>query len=160
MERAHSQWVIAASFLVAFMLAAVPLPEWANLWRPAWVAMVLLYWCLALPQRVGVVTGWMLGLFLDVLTGSLLGQNAAGLALVAYCAVRVHPRIRVFPLGQQALFVGVVLGVYLSAMIWLRFVTGPIDPDARMLASVLSSMLLWPWLFIVLRDVRRRFHVT
>ena len=59
-------WVVPASFVVAFLLTAVPLPEWAANWRPAWIAMVLVYWCIALPQRVGVITGWCVGLVLDL----------------------------------------------------------------------------------------------
>ena len=58
MDKPHRIWVIALSFLAAFMLTAMPLPEWALPWRPAWIAMVLVYWCMALPERVGVITGW------------------------------------------------------------------------------------------------------
>lgn len=160
MNRGRGYPVIVASLVAAFMLAAVPLPEWAGAWRPAWVAMVLVYWCIALPQRVGVLTGWTTGLLLDVLTGALLGQNAAGLAVVAYVSVRLHHRMRVFPLAQQALFIGLIVAVYLTLMVWIRALQGPADPDAAALLGVLSSMLLWPWLFIVLRDLRRKFRVT
>ena len=48
-------WVIILSFLLALMLTAIPLPIWAQAWRPAWVAMVLIYWCVALPERIGVL---------------------------------------------------------------------------------------------------------
>lgn len=158
--KSRRTWVIALSFVVAFMLAAVPLPEIAAAWRPAWVAMVLVYWCIALPQRVGVVTGWCAGLLLDALTGGALGMNAFGLAVVAYISVQLHQQIRVFPLGQQALVIGLVLGVYLTLMLWLRGLVGSSPPDARMLLAVPTSMLLWPWLFIVLRDIRRRLQVS
>lgn len=156
----RSYGVVLASLIVAFMLAAVPLPDWVNAWRPAWVAMVLIYWCIALPERVGVGTAWIVGLFLDGLTGSLLGLHAAGLAIVAYIAASVHQRIRLFPLGQQALLVGVILAVYLSFTLWVRFVQGTSGPNPTMLLPAVSSMLLWPWLFIILRDLRRKFRVT
>ena len=74
MDKPHRIWVIALSFLAAFMLTAMPLPDWALPWRPAWIAMVLVYWCMALPERVGVITGWVIGLILDVMHGSILGQ--------------------------------------------------------------------------------------
>ena len=57
-DKPNRIWVVAASFLVAFILTATPLPDWALPWRPAWIAMVLIYWCIALPERVGVITGW------------------------------------------------------------------------------------------------------
>jgi rod shape-determining protein MreD len=51
-------WIIALSLVIALMLTALPLPEWAVNWRPAWVAMVLIYWCMALPERVGIGVRW------------------------------------------------------------------------------------------------------
>ncbi len=101
----HGGWVIIASLILAFMLTAMPLPEWAVNWRPAWVAMFLIYWCMALPDRVGIGIGWLLGLLLDVQQGTVLGQNALGLAVIAYVTLRSHQRIRVFPLVQQAILV-------------------------------------------------------
>ena len=67
--------IIFFSFLAAFMLTIVPFPEWAEAYRPEMVAMVLIYWCLALPERVGVGIGWLTGLTLDVTQGALQGQD-------------------------------------------------------------------------------------
>ena len=67
MERHHGGWVIILSFIFGLMLAIMPLPAWAVAWRPDWAAMILIYWCIAIPQRVGVTTGWLVGIFLDVL---------------------------------------------------------------------------------------------
>ena len=100
------------------------------------------------------------GLLFDVLTGALLGQHAAGLAIVAYVAIRLHQRIRVFPLGQQALVVGVVLTAYLVGMAGISRYGAGADVNAAVLLAVPASMILWPWLFIVLRDARRRFQVS
>ena len=72
-------WVIALSFLVAFLLAGVPLPDSLDRFRPDWVAMVLIYWGMALPHRVGIGVGWLVGLLLDVGRGALLGQLAQAL---------------------------------------------------------------------------------
>ncbi len=152
-------WVIGLTFVIALMLTAMPLPQWASAWRPAWVAMVLMYWCIALPHRVGITTAWVVGLLVDVLTVALLGQNALGLTLVAYFALKSHQRIRVFALGQQAVVVAIILVVYLTAMHFVRLlVRAPAGNDFW--APALTSMLLWPWLFIILRDVRRRANVS
>ena len=98
-------WVILITFLVAMLLMILPLPEWARPFRPQWVTLTLVYWCIALPHRFGVGTGFSLGIVLDVLTGTLLGQHALGLSLVAFIAVQLHARIRVFPFWQQSLAV-------------------------------------------------------
>ena len=160
MERANRTWVIAASFLIAFMLSAVPIPEWALGWRPAWVAMVLIYWCLALPERVGVIVAWCLGLVLDVMHGSILGQHALGLAFVAYVIIVYHQRVRVFPLVQQAAFIGALTFAYLLVMLWIYSVLGTAEYGPSYLLGTVTTALLWPWVFVVLRDVRRRAQVA
>lgn len=158
--RQSGAWVIGTSLVAALLLTAMPLPDWATAWRPAWVAMVLVYWCMALPERVGVGIAWLLGLLIDVLKGTLLGQHAAGLCIVALITVKHHRRIRVFPLAQQALFVGFMLTLYLLPTLWVSGMMGLPPQGAISWFPILTSILLWPWLFIILRDIRRKAHVT
>jgi rod shape-determining protein MreD len=160
MKREHNAgWAIVLTFAVAFMLTAVPLPEWAANWRPAWVAMVLIYWCMALPERVGIGYAWLLGLLLDVQQGTLLGQHALGLALVAWLTVTSHQRVRVFPLAQQALVVCGYLLVLQFLHLWIRGIMGVPPRHWTFWMPAFTGMLLWPWLFVILRDLRRKFHV-
>ena len=104
-ERTHGTWVIILSVLLAGMLAIVPLPEWLEDWRPQWMALVVIYWVIALPHRMGLVTAWCIGFFVDVLQGSLLGLNALTLTLVAYGALSLYQRMRMFTPLQQSLTV-------------------------------------------------------
>jgi len=149
-------WVIAASFVAAFMLTALPLPEWVVAWRPAWVALVLSYWCLALPQRIGVVIAWVIGLLLDVMHGSLLGQHAFGLSVIAYVVVIYHQQIRVYPLFRQAFVIGSLVFMYSSLMLVIYNFLGSLNYGYEYLLAAITSALLWPWIFIVLRDLRRK----
>lgn len=160
MDKPHRIWVIALSFLAAFMLTAMPLPDWALPWRPAWIAMVLVYWCMALPERVGVITGWVIGLILDVMHGSILGQHAFGLAFVAYVVLQYHQRLRVFRLVQQALVIGSIVFVYLLTMLWIYNLLGSVSYSFSYLFGAVTTGVLWPWVYIVLRDVRRRARVA
>lgn len=152
------RWIgaVALSLIVAFALTSVPLPEWANPWRPAWVAIVLIYWCLAIPERVGVLLAWVVGLLLDVLHGAILGQHALGLAFVAYMAVLYHQQVRVFPLIQQSLVVGSLVFIYLGGMLLIYNFLGSKPYGLHYLLGAITSALLWPWAFVVLRDVRRK----
>ena len=158
-DRHNGGWVIIASFVLALMLTAMPLPDWAVNWRPAWLAMVLIYWCMALPERVGIGIAWLLGLVLDVQTGTLLGQNALGLSVLAYIILQTHQRIRVFPLVQQAVLVCVYLLVFQFFTLWIRGIMGVPPGHWTFWMPAVTSMLLWPWMFILLRDIRRKFHV-
>ena len=160
MTHRHGGWAIVLSLLVALTLTLLPLPEWAAPYRPDWVALVLIYWCLALPDRVGVGIGWMLGLLLDVLSGTLLGQHALGMTVIAYLAVKLHQRVRLFPTWQQALTVMLLLLLNQLLVLWVNGIIGRPAHSGLYWAPSLTGMLLWPWLFAVLRGMRRRFRVT
>jgi rod shape-determining protein MreD len=152
--------IIVASFIVALMMTALPLPEWAANWRPAWVAMVLIYWCMALPNKVNIGVAWIAGIIMDVLQGTLLGQNALGLVLLAFITIKVHQRIRMFPLTQQALFVMVLILLYQLMSLWVRGLMGVPPRTWTYWTPAITSMVLWPWLFIILRDIRRKYIVS
>ncbi len=152
-------WIIVMSFVIAIMLTTMPLPDWVMNWRPSWVAMVLIYWCMALPDRVGIGTGWSLGLLLDVQQGTVLGQHALGLSVIAYITIISYQRFRVFPLAQQAVLVSIYLLLFQFFNMWIRGIMGIPFQHWSIWLPALTSMLLWPWLFIILRDVRRKYHV-
>jgi rod shape-determining protein MreD len=148
-------WAVVLSLIASVMLTSIPLPVWITYWRPAWVALALIYWCIALPERIGVLTGWGIGILLDVLHGSLLGQHALGLAFVAFIAVLYHQRIRVFPLVQQAVVVGSTIFIYQAWLLMIYNTLGSKQYPNSFLLGALTSAVVWPWLFIVLRDLRR-----
>jgi len=160
-ERVHQgRWVIPASFVMALLLTALPMPEAAANWRPAWVALVLVYWCMAAPEQVGVMVGWTVGLLLDVMTGTLLGQHALGLSVLAYVAQHTHRRVRVLPLWRQGITIFVLVFLYQALLLWSNGIRGlPVEAPAYW-TSPLVSMLLWPWIFVVLRVIRRRYAVV
>lgn len=155
----RSVLAIAATLAVALMLTIFPLPDWAHPYRPQWPLMVLAYWSMALPHRVGVAVGWFTGLITDVMTGTLLGQHALGYSLAMYLVLTVHQRLRLYPWWQQA---AALCGVFalerLLSFLVLGATTGEPQPPSFWLAP-LASTALWPWLFIILRDVRRKFRI-
>lgn len=152
--------LIVLSFMAAIMLTALPLPDWAVNWRPAWVALVLIYWCMAVPERVGIATGWFLGLILDVQFGTLLGQHALGLVVIAFLTLNSYQRIRVYPLAQQAVLICFYLLLYELIMLLITGYLGTGTRDWTYWMPAITSMLLWPWLFIVLRDLRRKHYIS
>lgn len=153
-------WVIVASLALALLLTILPMPDWGQDFRPQWVAMTLIYWALALPARVGVFWGFATGLALDVTIGTVLGQHALSLSVVGWLAVQLHQRIRIFPPLQQAVSVWVLLLVERLLALWVIGATGQPTPTLWYWMPTFVGMLLWPWLFVVLRDVRRRLAVA
>lgn len=153
-------WVIACSFLLAFLASSVPLPDGLGRFWPDWVAMVLIYWCLALPHRFGIGAGWLVGLLVDVGRGALLGQHALAFAAVAYLTVQTHQRLRMFSPWRQAFSVLVFLLLKQFLVFWISGVVGYPPRDGWYLAPALGGMMVWPLLFVVMRDVRQYFQVT
>ncbi len=155
----HGRPIIALSFIVAIVLTIVPLPEWLSPFRPEWIALTLAYWCMALPHRVGVLSGFCLGIFLDVLKGALLGQHALALAIMAFLTIKVHQQIRVFPMWQQALSIMGLLIIFQMLVMPINGIIGIKENDHHYWFATLSSTLMWPWIYLVLRDLRRNFGV-
>lgn len=151
---------IILSFLAAMALTVLPLPDWLAAIRPEWMVLVLIYWCMAVPERVGVGVGWTMGLLLDVLRGGLLGQHALTMAIIAYVTLQLYQRLRVFPLWQQSFSVFVLVALHLLLQMWIQGISGrPADPWLWMLPAI-SSTALWPAVFVILRAIRRRYGVS
>ncbi|MBK5966137.1 rod shape-determining protein MreD [Thiocystis minor] len=149
-------WMVLSSLALAMFLTIVPMPAGLEDFRPQWVTLTLLFWCLTLPERVGVFWGFGTGLMLDVLTASVLGQQALGLSLVAYVAVKLHARIRLFPLWQQSFFVWVLLLAERLLTLWILGATGQPMPTLSYWVPTFIGLLIWPWLSAALTQVERR----
>jgi len=152
--------VVFFTFVVAMFLTVFPLPEWLRAYRPEWVTLVLIYWCIATPTKVNIGIAWLAGLCIDVLTGSLLGQHALGLAVVAFVAVKLHKQIRVYPLWQQALSVFTLIALDQLLVVWVKGIVGESPQSWIYWAPSITSAIIWPWIFVFLRDVRRRYRVA
>jgi rod shape-determining protein MreD len=159
-RQGHAYSVILLTFLAAYVLAVLPLPSWLQWGRPDWVALTLIYWCIALPQRVGIATGLVLGLGIDVLEGSALGQNAFALVVVALLSLILYQRLRVYSLWQQAGVVFILVGINQLIGQWLQNIEGVSTLPRLFLLPAFSSALLWPVVLHTLRGLRRHYRVS
>ena len=159
-QGAHGYWVILLSFLVAYVLAVLPLPQWLLWARPEWVALAVIYWTIALPHRVGIATALLLGVGLDVLEGAVIGQNAFALVVVALLSLILYQRLRVYSLVQQAGVVFVLIGINQLICQWVQNLEGVGAPTLLFLLPAFSSALLWPVVLHILRGLRRHYRVN
>ncbi len=160
MERVHGYWVILLSFFAAYVLAVIPLPHWMLWVRPEWLALILIYWTIALPHRVGILTALLLGLGLDALEGAVLGQNAFSLVVVALLSLTLYQRLRVFALWQQAGTVFVLVGINQLVCQWVQNLGGAGATSLLFLLPAVSSALMWPVVMHILRELRRHYRVN
>jgi rod shape-determining protein MreD len=152
--RATESLATAWTLLVALILAVVPLPAVIEPFRPDWVAIALLYWSLAAPERYGLLTAAVMGIVLDTLTGSLLGQHALALLVIVFLSQRFHFRIRAFPVSQVALVVIGLLGAYEFILFWIDGIAGRTVPLIERWAPVVGGALIGLGLLAVLERSR------
>lgn len=153
---------VLISLLAAMALTIVPLPDVLSTARPEWVLLVLVYWGMAFPRRVGILVAFVTGLFLDVLQQQLLGQNALTLALAMFIVLQIYPRMRVFPIWQQAVVVALLVTLTRVLHNWIQGAIGLAPGSIWYWTPIVTSALLWPVVYHILRDARRRWllHLT
>ena len=160
MSQHNAGWVLWVTFLLAIVLATLPMAHWAAPYRPAWVVLVLIYWCTGMPERIGVASGWTVGLILDVLGGGLLGQNALALTLLAYLSRRLYQQMRVYSVWQQSITVFLLVATYQVLMFWIKGITGQSPDSLAYWLPTFTSTLLWPLIYVVLQGLRHGFRVA
>jgi rod shape-determining protein MreD len=146
---------IALSFLLALLLhMLLGLLGWY--WLPDVLAIVMVFWTVHQPRRVGLVLAFLLGLALDVHESALLGQNALSYVVLSGLATVAQRRMLWFPLREQALQI-LPLFVVAAVVEWLtRLVAHDAWPAWSQLLGPLFQAALWPLVGALLLAPQRR----
>ena len=148
-------WVIPATFLASYVLISFPVsPQWRG-YLPDWVTLVLIYWCMAAPQRVGVGVAWLVGLGVDLLTFGLAGSHALTKTVIAFLVGRVALRVRVYPVWQQSVFILILLVIEAAILVTIGYLLSGYWSGMFSWKAMAVSLVVWPLLFLVLRRCRR-----
>ncbi len=130
--------------MVTLVLTVIPLPAWADVIRPQFLVLAVMFWSINSPRTGGIAFGFFSGLMLDVFQGPVLGEHALALSLAAYIFVREHQRIRSKPDFQQALIVFAALTAYEVVLFAIDGWTGhPVTSLLRWVHCV-TGALIWP----------------
>lgn len=152
-------WWFAGTLMFALLLMLVPLPAPLELFKPYWPALVLLYWVLESEDRVGLGLAFMVGLGADLFDGVLLGEQALRLTALAFIALRFRSRLRFFPMWQQAMAVLALLLNDRIVLLLVRVLSGaPVPPVDWWIAPFVGAAL-WPFLLLLLDDLRMRLRL-
>lgn len=145
---------------MGIILQIIPMPPPIDLYRPDWLLLILLYWSMALPNRVSVGIAGLAGLILDILYGTALGAHSFALAVPVYLVSANYQRLRNYSMIQQAVMILVLSVLYHLIVYWLQYVITGIEFSWIFLWPSMASMIIWPWLFWLLRKFRRNLRVT
>ena len=149
---------IWGSLVAAFLLEVLQtlVTGSRSAWTPDWVAVVLVFWSVHQPQRIGIGAAFVFGLMVDVHQVALLGQHALAYTVLIYCAIMIHRRLLWFGVVGQMLQ---VFPLFLAAQlveVAVRLVLGGDWPVWDVLLSPLIETLLWPVLTWLLLAPQRR----
>jgi rod shape-determining protein MreD len=124
--------------------------------RPLWALLVVMYWTLALPDKINVGTAFITGIVWDLILGSVLGIHALVLSIAIYFIAKYHLILRNLSLWLQSLLVilyCIAVRVVIFLVEWALH--GAQFNSQEILGAVLSG-ILWPWVFLLMRQIRRR----
>jgi rod shape-determining protein MreD len=157
----HILLPVKVGFMTASVVAALAfnLLPWQDVRGvPDLLALVLTFWCVHQPRKMGIGIAWLLGLVMDTANGALFGQHALAYAALAYAAQGLHRRILSFPPWPQALHVLVLLLGSQFVMLAVRMLAGGTFPGASFFIGSVISAALWPLASFVLLAPQRRPH--
>lgn len=151
--------LIWLSFIMAIILQVAPWPGDLAAFRPSWLLLVTFYWVLALPHRVNVGIALILGLLWDLMLGSILGVRGLMMSIVIYIVALNFQVLRNMSLWQQAAIFTALSSVGKILVYWAEYLISPVQFDVNIFWAELLNFLLWPWLFLLLRRIRRQFSI-
>ena len=118
------------------------------------------YWALALPERVNVGVAFIVGLVLDLLLGTSIGVHSFAMSLSVFVLAANYQRLRNYSVWQQAIVIGILCALYNLVVFWLMHLLTDIYFMLTYMWPVITSMVIWPWIFWLLRRVRRQFRLS
>ncbi len=139
------------TLFIAMSLNILPLPTDIQSLNPDWVLLVLIFWTLEAPERVGVFNAWVLGILVDVLTGRLLGMHGLIYALINYACLKFHRRLRHYPIVQQTLFIFFCLLLSQVLVFWIESIQGATGLTWNFWLPVITGTFCWPFVYSGLR---------
>ena len=158
MNPGNGGWVVLLTIMVAMVFAVFHLPEhwpdWMGWLRPNWLLLVLFFWVMELPHRLGLFAAWFLGIAVDALVGEPLGLNAFIFAGFTYVTWSFYERLRMYSVVQQCgvVFMLVMVAEGLRSLVLGMGSNQGFDWNIAMIALV--SALIWPFIYLFLLRVR------
>ncbi|WED41843.1 rod shape-determining protein MreD [Legionella cardiaca] len=146
---------IFVAVILALALTILPLPDLLIGLRPPWVLMLVLYLQFFLPNHFNILSLLLIGLILDVLLATVLGEHAFALSVVTWIASNKERRFNFFSIGQQMALIGFFCLLYQILILMMEVFLGYHVAFIMSVGSAALSMILWPWVRLLADDTLR-----
>lgn len=145
----YLQLRLILGFIVALILSIIPMPHMLSLFRLPWVLFLVLYIEYFLPGNFKLTGLLLVGLILDVLFSTVIGEHSFALLLVTWIASSKSRRFHYFSMMQQMCLIGFFCLLYQSLISFIDVLFGFNYNLFMPLASAMLAMFIWPWLRLV-----------
>ena len=153
--RTPNRLLVYTTFFGALLCQLFPWTGQGVIFRPDFMLVVLLYWLLRAPHLCHIATAWVVGILVDLATGSLLGQHALAFTLTAYIALSFQRRLVLFTVVQITFYVlGLLFFARLVILILKLFADNDV-PSWHYFWPVITGILLWQVLRIAFGSLAR-----
>ena len=143
-------------FIVAMVLEIIPWPAGFQAFKPSWLVLVLTYWVLAIPNKISIGTAFAVGVMWDLILGSTLGVHALVLSIYAYLLAINYLILRNLSLWMQSLLVMLFVFAIRLTVFLIELLLHSATFNWQEIFGALISGILWPWVFLLLRKIRRQ----
>ena len=148
--------IILGSFALAGFLSLIPFSEHYAWLSPQWALLLVIYWSVYSKRSLDLLSCWSIGFIFDLLTGALIGQYAGLLALLRYSIALFGHRLKLYSIGEQGMLIFVLLALSASPLYALYRLLGQAQSFYHYGTSVLSSVLLWPLVYKMLKGYEKK----
>lgn len=152
MSKGSRFFLIYLSLLLALVLMIIPIPQQWQWLRPEWLSLMLIYWAMREPYKVGVLTGFSFGLAMDIMGEVLLGQYALTMTILVYLTHRLRNRMRFFLFWQELFVILILIGIGQLVLITIEWLIGHPPRTLLYWSSTVFSVALWPLLTKVMQN--------
>ena len=164
MNPSHGGWLVLSSILVAMVLSVghLPggLPDWIAWLRPEWMVLVLFFWVVEVPERIGMILAWLTGIVTDVLLGEPLGLNGLCFAAITYVGWSLYERIRMYSTPQQASLLFLLVLVIGAVKVTVNTWSDDVDWTFAFIIPALTTTLAWFPVAFLLKRLSEKFDVS
>lgn len=142
---------IVFTLIAALLANLLPWSGWMLWLVPDFVALIVLYWCIEAPRKIGFLAAWFLGLLMDIADGSLFGQHALAYSMLAYAGIALHRRVQRFSMAPQILHVIPLLLATDLVVLLVQALAGADFPGYAYFLGSFTGAALWPALSYLLK---------
>jgi len=149
--------VLILSLFLALFLEMLPAPSWAVWFKPEWLLLIIFFWILHAPTKFNVTFAWLLGLLMDAMKGTLLGEHALAMLIASFLFLKLQRRFKLYPMWQQCAFILFFIFIYQFVIFIIQGIIDQLPSTYLYWGPTISSLIFWPWIYVLLRDWNKKF---